>query len=105
MQQALLVYVFARRGLQALPRSALVSRHHLVDAQTWSGPTRRLPDGRKRRRKITHFKHFKRRSYSQAGWNRARNDVLGRSLGRPGAAGRNGLISLHDCGAQAFTAP
>ena len=46
------------------------SRHHLVNEQTWSGPTQRLPNGQKRRRKVVHFRHFKRRSYSQAGWKR-----------------------------------
>jgi hypothetical protein len=29
-----------------------------------------LPDGQKRRRKITHFRHFKRKSHSTAGQRR-----------------------------------
>jgi hypothetical protein len=48
------------------------SRHHLVDQESWHGATKWKPDGRLRRRKITHFTHFKRRSFSQAGWRRPR---------------------------------
>jgi len=54
-----------------------VSRHQLVKKRTWRGATQRKSDGALRRRKVTHFYHFKRRSYSQAGWKRVR-------LGRPG---------------------
>jgi hypothetical protein len=59
------------------------SRHHFRHQQTWKGATRWLPGGRKRRRKIVHFVHFKRRSHSTAGLRVRKLLVSGGRLTQP----------------------
>jgi hypothetical protein len=64
------IYFASGPACQACLGLRRASRHQMRHTPTWSGATGTLPDGRKRRRKITFFRHFKRKSHSTAGQRR-----------------------------------